>query len=181
MKQIILSILMVIMTSLTFGQSKAITPNVSLFYGTQNTFGVDFVVGKNDIVYGGGVSFYAGKGGIGTEYTGIFGPNTYSNEIYDTPIKKDMSVYCIFGRKLNDKTTIVSKIGLGTQVKYYNGYGTSPTSPTSSPSGYWFLREYSGADVIVGSVIQHKVKHLITYIGYDTFNGITVGIGVNLN
>ena len=181
MKQIILSILMVIMTSLTFGQSKTITPNVSLFYGTQNTFGVDFVVGKNDIVYGGGVSFYAGKGGIGTEYTGIFGPNTYSNEIYDTPIKKDMSVYCIFGRKLNDKTTIVSKIGLGTQVKYYNGYGTSPTSPTSSPSGYWFLREYSGADVIVGSVIQHKVKHLITYIGYDTFNGVTVGIGVNLN
>ena len=178
MKQIILSILMVIMTSLTFGQSKTITPNVSLFYGTQNTFGVDFVAGKNDIVYGGGVSFYVGKGGIGTEYTGIFGPNTYSNEIYDTPIKKDMSVYCIFGRKLNDKTTIVSKIGLGTQVKYYNGYGTSPTS---SPSGYWFLREYSGADVIVGSVIQHKVKHLITYIGYDTFNGITVGIGVNLN
>jgi hypothetical protein len=181
MKQIILSILMVIMTSLTFGQSKTITPNVSLFYGTQNTFGVDFVVGKNDIVYGGGVSFYAGKGGIGTEYTGIFGPNTYSNEIYDTPIKKDMSVYCIFGRKLNDNTTIISKIGLGTQVKYYNGYGTSPTYPTSSPSGYWFLREYSGADVIVGSVIQHKVKHLITYIGYDTFNGVTVGIGVNLN
>ena len=57
MKQIILSILMVIMTSLTFGQSKTITPNVSLFYGTQNTFGVDFVAGKNDIVYGGGVSF----------------------------------------------------------------------------------------------------------------------------
>ena len=131
-----------------------------------------------DIVYGGGVSFYVGKGGIGTEYTGIFGPNTYSNEIYDTPIKKDMSVYCIFGRKLNDKTTIISKIGLGTQVKYYNGYDKSQIL---SPSGYWFLREYSGADVIVGSVIQHKVKHLITYIGYDTFNGVTVGIGVNLN
>ncbi len=169
---------MVIITSLSFGQSKSITPNISLFYGTQNTFGVDFVVGKNDIVYGGGVSFYAGKGGVGTEYTGIFGPNTYSNEIYDTPIKKDMSVYCIFGRKLNDKTTIVSKIGLGTQVKYYNGYDKSQIL---SPSGYWFLREYSGADVIVGSVIQHKVKHLITYIGYDTFNGVTVGIGVNLN
>ena len=177
MKQIILSILMVIMTSLTFGQSKTITPNVSLFYGTQNTFGVDFVVGKNDIVYGVGTSFYVGKGGIGTEYSGIFGPNTYSNEIYDTPIKKDMSVYCIFGRNLSDNTIIVSKIGLGTQVKYYNGYGTSPTL---SPSGYWFLREYSGADVIVGSVIQHKVKHLITYIGYDTFNGITIGIGVKL-
>jgi hypothetical protein len=95
MKQIILSILMVIMTSLTFGQSKTITPNVSLFYGTQNTFGVDFVVGKNDIVYGVGTSFYVGKGGVGTEYTGIFGPNTYSNEIYDTPIKKDMSVYSV--------------------------------------------------------------------------------------
>ena len=178
MKQIILSILMVIMTSLTFGQSKTITPNVSLFYGTQNTFGVDFVAGKNDIVYGGGASFYAGKGGVGTEYTSIFGPNTYSNEIYDTPIKKDMSVYCIFGRKLNDKTTIVSKIGLGRQVKYYNGYDKSQIL---SPSGYWFLREYSGMDIMVGSVIQHKVKHLITYIGYDTFNGVTVGIGVNLN
>ena len=178
MKQIILSILMVIMTSLTFGQSKTITPNVSLFYGTQNTFGVDFVVGKNDIVYGVGTSFYVGKGGIGTEYTGIFGPNTYSNEIYDTPIKKDMSVYCIFGRKLNDKTTIISKIGLGTQVKYYNGYDKSQIL---SPSGYWFLRESSGTDVMVGSVIQHKVKRLITYIGYDTFNGVTVGIGVNLN
>jgi len=165
---------MVIMTSLSFGQSKSITPNVSLFYGTQNTFGVDFITRKNDIVYGGGVSFYVGKGGIGTEYTGIFGPNTYSNEIYDITIKKDMSVYCIFGRNLSDNTIIVSKIGLGTQVKYYNGYGTYPR-------GYWFLREYSGADVIVGSVIQHKVKHLITYIGYDTFNGITVGIGVNLN
>ena len=43
MKQIILSILMVIMTSLSFGQSKSITPNVSLFYGTQNTFGADFI------------------------------------------------------------------------------------------------------------------------------------------
>jgi hypothetical protein len=178
MKQIILSILMVIMTSLSFGQSKSITPNVSLFYGTQNTFGVDFVTGKNDIVYGGGVSFYAGKGGVGTEYTGIFGPNTYSNEIYDITIKKDMSVYCIFGRNLSDNTIIVSKIGLGRQVKYYNGYDKSQIL---SPSGYWFLREYSGADVIVGSVIQHKVKHLITYIGYDTFNGVTVGIGVNLN
>jgi uncharacterized protein YpmB len=91
MKQIILSILMVIITSLSFGQSKSITPNVSLFYGTQNTFGVDFITRKNDIVYGGGVSFYGGKGGFGTEYTGIFGPNTYSNEIYDITIKKDMS------------------------------------------------------------------------------------------
>lgn len=178
MKKTIILFLMVIMTSLSFGQSNSITPNVSLFYGTQKMLGVDFVTGKTDVIYGCGVSFYMGKGGFGTEYTGIIGPNTYPNDIYDIQIKKDMSIYGIFGRKLSNKTIIVSKIGLGTMVKYYNGYDKFQIL---SPAGYWFIRESSGMDVMVGSVIQHKFKHFITYLGYDTFNGGIFGIGVNLN
>ena len=177
MKKVILSVSMVIMTLMSFGQSGTITQNVSLFYGTQKTMGVDFVVGKTDVLYGCGMSYYVGQSGFGAEYTNIIGPNTYPNDIYDIQIKKDMFVYGILGRKLSDKTIIVTKIGLGTRVKYYNGYDKTQTL---SSDGYWFIRESSGSDVMVGSIVQHKVKNVIATIGYDTFNGITIGIGVKL-
>jgi hypothetical protein len=148
--------------------------NFSLYYTSIKNVGFEFLIGK-DFLLGYGISFPTIRNGHGENYTGIFGINTYRNDIYKIHTTKTSSVYAIIGAN-HKKLTLGCMLGMGQNATFYNGYDDSQIL---SPSGYWYLIAKNPSTFLYGAQIQYIVaKKISTYIGYDNFHKYKFGIGI---
>jgi hypothetical protein len=148
--------------------------NLSLYYTSIKHVGFEMSVGK-DFLLGWGASFATSRNGHGENYTGIFGINTYQNDIYKIHTTKTSSVYAIIGAN-HKKLTLGCMLGMGQNATFYNGYDNSQIL---SPSGYWYLIVKNPSTFLYGAQIQYIVaKKISTYIGYDNFHKYKFGIGI---
>ena len=175
MKKIILLLVAVIATTLG---AKAQTVTMPFYYGTNQTIGLGVnVVTQSNLLIGGGMSVFVGKGGaVGTDYSNVFGPNAFKEDVYEITTSKNISVYGTIG--YNFKNFIVgSKIGYGTKSTHYNSYDNYQIL---SPSGYYHVSESAGGEFLVGGFVTYMSKSIISpFIGYDNFNGGIIGISVD--
>jgi hypothetical protein len=148
--------------------------NLSLYYTSIKHVGFEMSVGK-DFLLGLGASLATARNGYGENYTGIFGINTYRNDIYRIHTAKTGSIYGIIGAN-HKKLTLGCMLGAGLNTTFYNGYDNSQIL---SPSGYWYLITKNPSTFLYGLQIQYILaKKISTYIGYDNFQKYKFGIGI---
>jgi hypothetical protein len=150
------------------------TSIINTYYGTGQTLGMNFLTGKN-IVFGGELSFFMGKSGVGKNYTGIFGPATYASDIYETKTLPFSSFSALGGKKISENVIIYTKVGFGSLRKYYNGYDPSQIL---DPSGYWHLTEPHSTTGMFGGGFMFTTQILSIMVSYDSFNKLHFGLGL---
>jgi len=172
MKKMAMVAIALIASFSTFAQNM----NVTAYYGSTNKIGVDFThtSSQTNLILGAGVSMSL-KTGVGSDYTGIVGPNAFGNEVYKTTSEDNVGIYGIVGYQLSDGVSVMGNIGYGNKRKYYNAYDRSQIL---SPSGYYFTSIPDGGNIIYGINLNFKVtKNINTSLGMDNFNTARVGVG----
>jgi hypothetical protein len=174
-KAIILMIVVVLGIRLSVQAQQSYTTNVTVYYGTKNKLGFDFVMGEK-LVYGVGFAGYLGKGAVGKDYSEIIGPNTYSEDIYEIIEADNMGLYGLIGSRITKNFTIAAKLGFATRFKYYNGYDKKQIL---APNGYWYTSQKVEGKALVGLFTQIHIERWSPYIGVDNFSGVNIGLGYN--
>jgi hypothetical protein len=148
--------------------------NMSTHYGSNNFFGFDISVGKK-VTYGLGLSIYIGKSSVGQEFTN-FHWSKYSSDVYEKISAPNISLYGIVGYKPIPNLIIQGNLGMGTKLNYYNAYDKYKILGTN---GFYYTTTDAGTTLLVGGSVQYIFNKVSPYVGYDTFNGIKVGVGYN--
>jgi len=174
-KAIILMVLLGLGIGLSAQAQQSYTTNVTVYYGTKNKVGLDFVIGEK-LVYGAGFAGYLGKGAIGKDYSEIIGPNTYREDIYEIIEADNMGLYGLIGSRITKNFTVAAKLGFATRFKYYNGYDSQQIL---SPDGYWYTSQKVEGKALVGVFTQIHIKRWSPYLGVDNFSGVNIGLGYN--
>lgn len=173
LKNLILSLLIVI-SQIAYSQTDAPRATFNITYSTGQTLGMNFLAGK-DWVFGFDGSVYMGQAAVGRDYSNIFGPNAFQNDIYEIVDAPSVSVSLLLGKKVFDRFSLFSKIGLGTTRRYYNGYDPSQIL---SPNGYWYTSQPLSTQVLIGVGAQYTINKLALQLHYDKFNQVTFGLGI---
>jgi hypothetical protein len=148
--------------------------NISVLYASDKHFGFE-LLGGSDFLFGFGCLWTTQDNGHGTDYSEIFGINTYRNDIYKIHTAKVGSAYAVIGAN-HKKFTLGCMLGAGYNYTYYNGYDNMQIL---SPSGYWYLVRKSPSTFLYGAQIQYIfAENFSTYIGYDNFNKYKFGLGL---
>ena len=124
---------------------------------------------NSDIIVGAGVSFFYNKGNKGNDYTNFI--SDFSGA-YQTVIGKEGSIFLIIGNKINNNLSCAFRFGAGTVKRYINGKGLA-----DMPAELWFVRQRVSENLLCGITAQYSVSSFSLTGGWDTFNGVNIGIG----
>ena len=148
--------------------------NFSILYTSDNHIGFE-LLGGGDFLIGFGLLSTIKKNGYGTDYSEIFGINTYRSDIYRIHTAKVASAYGVIGVN-HKKLTLGCILGAGYNNTFYNGYDNSQIL---SPSGYWYLSKKEQSTFLYGAQIHYIfAENFSTYFGYDNFNKYKFGFFV---
>jgi hypothetical protein len=177
MKKLLLMLSMLLISLVSYGQdSKYKTPRINgvIYYGSTKKLGFEAnLTTKTNLLIGGGLSMDLNRGGIGEDYSATMGPNAFREEIYDIRITDYISIYGTIGYTYK-RLSFGGKLGIGGKAKYYNAYDNRQIL---SPNGYYYTSTYLGNEILLGVFAAYKTNGKISpYFGYDTFNGINIGL-----
>ena len=157
--------------------------SLSLYAGSIGSVGMDclfnldqLTIGKTEsnIWLGFGWSINMNKTGVGKDYSKTIGPNAFPRDIYEINKAKNAGIYLIVGTNNNNKFSGGLKIGLGQEANYCNAYDRHQIL---SPNGYYYtIGESSSIFIIGGYINYYATKNMGVYSGYDTFNGVKLGL-----
>jgi hypothetical protein len=172
MKKLSILTILVLSSMVTFAQV-----GLNTYYGSTKKIGFDMFYGKkNSIVYGIGLSVASEAYGVGRDYTSTMGPNSFPKDIYSVKVGDNSSLYGIVGYNLNNMITIGGKIGIGGQTKFFNSYDRHQIL---SSNGYYYTSQDMGSKMLVGGFASVRVGKVLTInTGYDTYNGVQLGVGM---
>jgi hypothetical protein len=126
---------------------------------------------KQDIILGGGISYFYNKGNKGKDYS-LFVADLSGT--YETIIAKEGSIFFVVGNKISNSLSCTFRFGMGSIIKYTNGIGL-PTLPNER----WYTRQRVTEDLLCGLNFQYNTGHLSLSCGWDSFNSFNAGIGFN--
>lgn len=147
--------------------------NMSVNYGLNKFFGFDISMGEK-ITYGIGFSVYTGKSGVGQGYT-TFSWKAFPRDVYEKVTAPNVSIYGIVGYKPIKNLIVQANLGVGTTQNYYNAYDKYGILG----NGYYHTTTDAGTSILIGGSVQYVIDNITPYVGYDTFNGIKIGVGYN--
>jgi hypothetical protein len=160
--------------------------NSSMYFGAQSTIGASFAMNipqlNPNLRFGWRISAPLEGGGIGTNYSEIFGPNTYKKEIYEVVESTDYSGFLSVEYELLDRITVGGLIGLYETSTKYNAYDNSQIL---SPSGYYYtsnnVKTHSSVG-ITSSIELAKIGKggVGTILSYTTSEKFTAGVSVTV-
>jgi len=150
---------------------------ISTGLGIKNNVLVEFTKfsQKQNVIFGGGVSFFFNKGNKGKDYTGFI---TDFSKAYETIYAPSGSIYMIAGNKINTRLSWLMKFGIGTTTKYINGKGIEYLS---LPNELWYVRQRGHNEFLYGTMLKFSSEISCIEVGWDSFNSFNLGIGVNIN
>lgn len=155
--------------------AKSQTLIISSHVTSQSHLGFEVLFGKS-ILIGFGGEVFLGEKGIGTDYSKVFGVNTYPNDIYkiNSDVKTGSGYFCI--AKSFNKFFISGNLGMGSIVTFYDGYDKLQIL---SPNGYWYVKTINQNIFVIGIHVNYRIsEYLILKTGFDNYSNFKIGAGL---
>lgn len=145
--------------------------NISVYNG-KNVVGAEISYGL-EVLFGAGYTINYENVGIGKKLS--LHPSQYPTHIYQSIVQHRTSIYGTVGVKIKNKYILTTQVGYGETTIIKNAY--DPTFSLSKNGLYHYNTKVGGGKQMFGASLQYFNSPISPYIGYDTFNGLKLGIG----